>query len=80
MANDDAHQNDDGDDINDRQHNSQTDTDERTFKIKSNTERPPYISYFDPIVEYYTRAPNAQEWQEHERKVQMSVTQKMKEI
>ena len=61
VADDDAHQNDDGDDINDRQRGSQCGNDE--CKMKNDAERPAYISYFDPIVEYYTRAPNAKEWQ-----------------
>ena len=43
-------------------HDSQSATNERATKIKANTERPAYISFFDPIVEHYTRAPNAEEW------------------
>ena len=49
--------------------------------MKSNyEERPPYISFFDPNVEYYTRAPNAEEWQGYEKKVQKAIDQLTEEL
>ena len=55
---------------------------ERTATVSEQSEerkRPDYISYFDPIVEYYTKFHSAQDWLEKSKKAQKEEKKRLTE-